>query len=141
MGKIAGNGTHFRPHLNCRDPDVTHDYAPPAFRWTSKASDTDFGRLRACHAGIFPHRSRRFKRLARKFLEALHGVGWSRAGTRYSWPLPSLASLSLGAAGHRATRYSTRRSTRFLPSGDSNVNDTTLPALSSWNVTVMPGFD
>jgi hypothetical protein len=22
VGKVAGNGTHFRPHLNCRDPDV-----------------------------------------------------------------------------------------------------------------------
>jgi len=26
MGKIAGNGTNFRSHLNGCDPDATHDY-------------------------------------------------------------------------------------------------------------------
>jgi hypothetical protein len=41
VGKIAGNGTNFRPHLNCCDPDVSHDYSPPAFRWSINLSDID----------------------------------------------------------------------------------------------------
>jgi hypothetical protein len=41
VGKIAGNGTNFRPHLNCCDPDVSHDYSPPAYRWSVNMSDID----------------------------------------------------------------------------------------------------
>src|SRR5215472_9043716 len=41
MGKIAGNGANFRPHLNCCDPDAIHDYSPPAFRWSINVSDID----------------------------------------------------------------------------------------------------
>jgi hypothetical protein len=41
MGKIGGNSTNFRPHLNCCDPDAIHDYSPPAFRWSINVSDID----------------------------------------------------------------------------------------------------
>src|SRR5262249_49147189 len=41
VGKIAGNGTNLRPHLNCCDPDLIHDYSPPAFRWSINLSDID----------------------------------------------------------------------------------------------------
>jgi hypothetical protein len=41
VGKIAGNGTNFRPHLNGCDPDVIHDYSPPGFRRSINVSDID----------------------------------------------------------------------------------------------------